>query len=60
MPAKVHALEHEQAEITGKLANPALYRDQPEQVKQLRQHYTAIEEELMQALSRWEELGEKQ
>jgi ATP-binding cassette subfamily F protein uup len=60
LPAKIDALEKEQAQITASLANVALYRDQPEQVKQLNQRFAALEAELASALSRWEELEKKQ
>ena len=59
LPAKIDALEQEQSQITAALANAALYRDQPEQVRQLNQRYAAIEAELASALSRWEELERK-
>jgi len=59
LPAKIDALEKEQSQITASLANAALYRDQPEQVKQLNQRFAAIEAELASALSRWEQLEAK-
>ena len=59
LPAKIDALENEQGQITAALANAALYRDQPEQVKQLNQRYAAIEAELASAVSRWEALEAK-
>jgi ATP-binding cassette subfamily F protein uup len=52
-------MEKEQAQITAALAKPALYRDQPEQVKQLNLRFAALEAELARALSRWEELERK-
>jgi len=59
LPAKIDALETEQKQITATLANAALYRDQPEQVKQLNLRFAAIEAELASALSRWEQLEAK-
>ena len=59
LPAKVHALEREQGEITLRLGDPALYREQPEQVKAMQARFAEIEEQLMQALSRWEALEAK-
>ncbi len=59
LPAKIDALEEEQSQITTALANPTLYRDQPEQVKQLNLRFAALEAELASALSRWEELEAK-
>jgi ATP-binding cassette subfamily F protein uup len=59
LPAKIDALEQEQGQITAALANAALYRDQPEQVKQLNRRFAALEAELASALARWEELEAK-
>jgi ATP-binding cassette subfamily F protein uup len=59
LPARLEALEREQAEITGKLADPALYRDRPGEVKPLQARHAAIEAELAQLLARWEELEAK-
>ena len=56
LPAKIDKLEKEQSQITGALANAALYREQPEQVKQLNQRYATLAADLASALSRWEEL----
>ena len=59
LPSKIDALEQEQGKITAALANSALYRDQPEQVKQLNLRFAALEAELASALSRWEALEAK-
>ena len=59
LPAKLEALEREQAEIAGKLADPALYRDRPGELKPLQARHAAIEEALTQALARWEGLEAK-
>jgi len=59
LPARVHALEREQGEITLRLGDPALYREQPEQAKEMQARFAEIEEQLMQALSRWEALEAK-
>jgi ATP-binding cassette subfamily F protein uup len=60
LPSKIETLEREQAEITGKLGDADLYRDDPEQVKALQQRYSAIEAELVASLERWEALEAKQ
>ena len=60
LPQKISVLEEEQAKITAALADPALYRDAPEQVQALQSRYSAVEDELMQCLSRWEELEGRQ
>ncbi len=59
LPGKIQELEREQSEIAGKLADPALYRDRPGEVKQLQIRHTALEKELTQILARWEELEAK-
>ena len=59
LPARIRGLEQEQGDITAKLGDPALYRGRPEQARQLQQRIADIEDQLMQALSRWEELEAK-
>lgn len=56
LPGKIEVLEQEQAEINAKLADPSLYRDQPQQVKTLQARLAEIETEIETALLRWEEL----
>jgi ATP-binding cassette subfamily F protein uup len=56
LPARIEALEREQADIGGRLADPALYREQPVEVQSLNQRYAAIGRELASLMSRWEEL----
>jgi ABC transport system ATP-binding/permease protein len=60
LPERIAALEREQAEISALLADPALYREAGTRAQQLQRRFTAIEQELTQALERWEELGAKQ
>jgi ATP-binding cassette subfamily F protein uup len=56
LPGRIAALEKEQADITAALGDPALYREEPDRVRALQERYSAIENELMQCLTRWEEL----
>jgi ABC transport system ATP-binding/permease protein len=56
LPQVIAELEREQASITAVLAYPDVYRDEPARVEALRNRYSAIESELMQALERWEAL----
>jgi ATP-binding cassette subfamily F protein uup len=56
MPARIQALEAEQAQIGARLADPAFYSRAPDEIKELQQRYAAIDEELTACLSRWEEL----
>jgi len=60
LPAQISALEAEQSEVTQALADPAVYKDEPERVHALRARYTAIENELMERLARWEALEIRQ
>jgi len=57
--ARVRALEQEQREITAGLGDPAMYRGVPEQMRQMQARFAEIEEQLMQALARWEALEAK-
>ncbi len=59
LPARLEALEREQREIVERLADPALYKQHPADVKPLQQRHDQIEEELTRGLSRWEELEER-
>jgi ATP-binding cassette subfamily F protein uup len=59
LPGRLEALEREQGEIAGKLADPALYRDRAGEVKELQLRHSAVEAELTRLLARWEELEAK-
>ena len=59
LPAAIEALETEQRELGVKLADGELYRASPDEVKRLQARYAAIDEELLAALARWEELEAK-
>src|SRR5258707_5591202 len=52
LPARLEALELEQREIAGKLADPLLYRDRPGEVKELQLRHAAVEAELTQVFAR--------
>ncbi len=60
LPARIEALEREQAEMGRRLADPALYRDQAQEVQSLNQRYAEIDRELASFLARWEELEARQ
>jgi ATP-binding cassette subfamily F protein uup len=59
LPARLEALEREQADLTRRLADPALYRDRAADVKALNERHATIEAELTRLLARWEELEAK-
>ncbi|HEX2604493.1 MAG TPA: ATP-binding cassette domain-containing protein [Oxalicibacterium sp.] len=58
LPDLIAQLEAEQKAITEKLADTAVYA-QPEEVKRLNQRYAEIDEQLLQALERWEQIEAK-
>ncbi len=60
LPARIEALEKEQKDIGEQLADGELYRADPERVKTLQARYAVLDEELLAALARWEELEAKQ
>ncbi|MGL6071353.1 ATP-binding cassette domain-containing protein [Craterilacuibacter sp.] len=60
LPDEIAALETEQAELTQKLQDPAVFRDQPQQVKLWQTRIEEIEMLMLDKLARWEELEAKQ
>ena len=56
LPARIEALEAEQAELTGKLGDPGYYQRDPVGAKALKTRMGALETELATAFARWEEL----
>jgi len=59
-PARTEALEREQAELSRRLADPELYRSDPQAVRAVQARYAEIEELLLQLLARWEQLEARQ
>jgi ABC transport system ATP-binding/permease protein len=59
LPAKISALEAEQASIQTRMADPALYRDAPQEVTNLKSRLDDIEMQLLDMLERWEALEAK-
>jgi ATP-binding cassette subfamily F protein uup len=57
LPARIESLEQEQAALSAELADGSLYASDPARAAQLTSRSTAIEDELMAALERWEALG---
>lgn len=57
LPAQIEALEEEQAEITKALADGSLYSSDLPRATALTERAGVIEEELLAALERWEQLG---
>jgi ABC transport system ATP-binding/permease protein len=57
LPARIEALEAEQARVRRELADPALYTRDPQAAPQLHQRDAQIEAELLGVLERWEALS---
>jgi len=60
LPARIEALEAEQAEIAATLSDPALYQADAQAAAALHARAEAIEAELLDALTRWEALEARQ
>ncbi len=56
LPAKIEALEKEQAELTAKLADPDFYKNESTQFAKVKARLDALEAEHATAFARWEEL----
>jgi ABC transport system ATP-binding/permease protein len=56
LPARLKALEDEQAELARRLADPDVYRDRGVDVRALNARHDAIDLDLTRLLARWEEL----
>jgi ATP-binding cassette subfamily F protein uup len=59
LPARIEALEAEQADLALRLGSADLYQTEPQRVPELQARHDAIEAELMAALERWEALGSR-
>jgi ATP-binding cassette subfamily F protein uup len=57
LPARIEALEAEQAALAARLADAGTYTREPQQVPLLQARHDAIDAELTAALERWELLG---
>ncbi len=60
LPAQIEALEAEQAGIAAQLTDPALYKGEPQRVKQLQARHAEIEQSVAAAMARWDVLEQKQ
>jgi ATP-binding cassette subfamily F protein uup len=58
LPGLIEVLEQEQKAIQAELTAGAVYRDDPQRALQLAQRSERIEAELMDALERWDALGQ--
>ena len=60
LPDQIETLELEQAQLREALPDSSIYSRDPAHATQLHARDAAIEEELMAALTRWEELSARQ
>ena len=60
IPQQIAVLETEQAQLNQELLDPELYRRDPKGVATRQARLTAIDEEMLQLLERWENLENKQ
>ncbi|MCC7546213.1 MAG: ATP-binding cassette domain-containing protein [Burkholderiales bacterium] len=60
LPGRMESLESEQKQLGERLADPELYRADPEEVRRSKARYEQIEDELLLALERWTELEGRQ
>lgn len=58
LPARIEALEQEQKAIQEELGTGAIYTTDPARAAELAQRSERIEQDLMEALERWEALGQ--
>ncbi|HET7535140.1 MAG TPA: ATP-binding cassette domain-containing protein, partial [Candidatus Didemnitutus sp.] len=56
LPAKIEALEKEQAELTAKLGDPTFYKSQAAKFAEVKARLETVEREHAAAFARWEEL----
>ena len=59
LPVLIASLESEQTEISAKLADAELYRNQADQAQKLNQRFAEIDALLMSSLERWEAMEER-
>ena len=56
LPDRIATLEAEQQELSGRLEDPTLYQSQPQLAQDMAARLAAIDEELLELLTRWEAL----
>jgi ATP-binding cassette subfamily F protein uup len=59
LPQLIEQLEAEQKTISARLADPDLYKNQPNEVQQLNARFAEIDELLMESLEKWEAIEAK-
>jgi ATP-binding cassette subfamily F protein uup len=56
LPLLIAQLENEQKTISGRLADPNLYKQQPEEAQRLNQRFAEIDQQLLESLEKWEDI----
>ncbi len=59
LPARIAELEAEQKTISERLADPELYKQQPDEVQRLNQRFAEIDTLLLESLEKWEAIEAK-
>jgi ABC transport system ATP-binding/permease protein len=59
LPLLIEQLEQEQKTISGRLADPDLYKKQPDEAQRLNQRFAEIDALLLEALEKWEAIDAK-
>ena len=59
LPARIAALEVEQAALQARLADPTFYQGPPEAAREVQQRLAGVDAEIDAALARWEALEAK-
>ena len=59
LPKRIEALEAEQKELAALLSSADFYADDPARVEQAQMRVAQIDDELTEALERWESLGSR-
>ena len=56
LPRRIEALEAEQAALAERVAHPDFYKETAEEIRQALARIDAVEQELLTAMARWDEL----
>ena len=56
LPAQLEKLETRQAELSSKLADPAIFKQAPERAREMQKQLAALEQEISETFARWEAL----
>jgi ATP-binding cassette subfamily F protein uup len=59
LPARIDALEREQQDLQGQVSAPAFYRESPEQIAQVLARLDQVQQDLLEAYGRWDDLDSR-